>query len=274
MLSFLLLIASCISGGGNESVTPREEKAADLRLTTLERALVETSPITFTGLDDAQDKLVGLMEDENAYVRGVESLIVFLYNTPESLDYGFDLIRERYNIDIVTSPDGDFRIYAWENGYGGRQTDRYNLVQYRHGSQVSVVEGNYLPLHIIPGKLGDDGLPLLWMEPKPEWIPGKRPMAIEKICCDDGMPIYLVSSSLGYGGTDVDYFLTGYTVRNGLLLKADVLPDGGLDIYLHPGPESGSPFSLDKEKGLLYVEGPDTVKVYRFNGYIFKEVSE
>lgn len=55
---------------------------------------------------------------------------------PETISYPFLVLQKTGACDIVTAPDGKFRIYSWDSRLGGTMIFYKNYYQYKLGSKV------------------------------------------------------------------------------------------------------------------------------------------
>ncbi len=63
-------------------------------------------------------------------------LTLLISQNPETISYPFPALQKMGACDIVTAPDGKFRIYSWDSRLGGTMIFYKNYYQYKLGSKV------------------------------------------------------------------------------------------------------------------------------------------
>jgi hypothetical protein len=106
-------------------------------------------------LKEQEEKLYNnyslLIEEVFSETRDYDSIVSYndnfeknLYNllneTPSSLDHDFSELQEY--VKIITSEDGNFRIYSWDTWTGGTMHFFSNIFQYKSGDSVYTVNYN------------------------------------------------------------------------------------------------------------------------------------
>src|ERR1700748_451334 len=60
----------------------------------------------------------------------------YIAATPATLKYPFRKLIDSNYCFIITSPDGNLRIYSWDTNRGGSWHDYNQIIQYRNGGSV------------------------------------------------------------------------------------------------------------------------------------------
>lgn len=180
---------------------------------------------TYKTLDEAESKLIDVLKskyggpDDYPTVlenRCYDELIDFVIKEPLTIDYPFERLQSEGYANIVTSEDGNLRLYYWNNETGGTWIFWSNICQYRCGDKVYAYEGS-----ISNVKYGDQ------LE-KSECESNCAILGIKTIYDKSNAPIYLVytyerlSSNWGYRSIEA------VQIKDGKLVAAPIFR-GGID---------------------------------------------
>ena len=166
-----------------------------------EESKIFEEEISYESIEEAEQKILDIFSSRYGdpyedYIRELycPELATLILNDPATLDYPFEELQEKGYIDVVTSDDGNLRIYYWDTGTGGTYIQWMNICQYRCNGKVYAFHGSMSEM------LTKDE------EPDGESVgDGCAVMKIITIRKSDDTPIYLVhnyireSSNWGYG---------------------------------------------------------------------------
>lgn len=188
--------------------------------------------VQYTSMEDAERKLIEIFESKGDDYIYYSEMIDFVLKEDKTIDYPFNLLREKTSIDFVTSDDGNLRLYYWDSGMGGTWILWNNICQYRdsegkiHSYKGYVMDAKYEIYD--PGYEGDNSCAI---------------MDIKTIYDNDNKPIYLVhcyireSSNWGYSGIEA------IKIENGKLVAAP--------IFIKEN-DSFNKYEYTEEKEILY----------------------
>ena len=123
----------------------RAEKAAleqsEYDAYCLEESVVfSTFDSTYTTMQEAERKLIqALKSHEQEYYVNNHELVDFVRKEPRTLDYPFRQLQEEMDIDVVTSADGNLRVYTWDTNRGGTMIIWGTIAQFRTGDTIHTV---------------------------------------------------------------------------------------------------------------------------------------
>src|SRR4051812_6565296 len=66
-----------------------------------------------------------------------DKFIHFIRNNPSTINCKFKILTNSNACHIVTSDDGNFRIYSWDTWQGGTMHIFKNVYQFRSGNKIS-----------------------------------------------------------------------------------------------------------------------------------------
>ena len=173
---------------------------------------------TYNTMQEAEDKLLNLLEEKYGHrdslfirYRTYEELIDFVLKEPRTMDYPFTRLQEETDVNVITSEDGNLRLYYWDNSTGGTCIGWSNICQYRSNGEVyaynkSIVDIEYGTFYS-KAEGNDNNCAIL---------------GIKTIYDTQNSPIYLVntyfreSSNLAYTGIDA------VKIEDGRLLPAPI----------------------------------------------------
>lgn len=157
---------------------------------------------TYSSMEEAEIKLLEVLEtkyghpDSTSGYMFYDELIDLLIKEPRTVDYPFEKLQREGYANVVTSEDGNLRLYYWDNGSGGTWISWSNICQYRSSGKVYSYEGSIMDV-----KYGEPS----------EQNEGNNNCAIlgiKTIYDDSDSPIYLVhayirkSSNWGYASME------------------------------------------------------------------------
>ena len=191
-----------------------------------EESKIFEEEISYESIEEAEQKILDIFSSRYGdpyedYIRELycPELATLILNDPATLDYPFEELQEKGYIDVVTSDDGNLRIYYWDTGTGGTYIQWMNICQYRCNGKVYAFHGSMSEM------LTKDE------EPDGESVgDGCAVMKIITICKSDNTPIYLVhnyvraASNWGYGEIEA------IEIKDGELVAAPIFR-GGLGEY-------------------------------------------
>lgn len=184
--SMLLVLCGC-SGRGSKSIVLDEH---------------DKFTAVYRSMEEAETKLLEVLEakyghpDSTSGYMFYDELIDFVIKEPRTLDYPFEKLQREGYANVVTSEDGNLRLYYWDNGFGGTWISWSNICQYRSGDKVYLYEGSVMDV-----KYGEQS-------EQDEGSNNCAILGIKTIYDDSGSPIYLVhayireSSNWGYASIE------------------------------------------------------------------------
>lgn len=102
---------------------------------------------TYLTIEEAERKIVAKLDSLYATDDGYsiyrmhnDELRVLVHNDPASFTYDFPLMQEKEYVSILTSDDGNLRLYYWDTGEGGTMIDWGNFCQFRSDDNIYVYE--------------------------------------------------------------------------------------------------------------------------------------
>lgn len=184
--SILLALCGC-SGRGGKSVALEER---------------DKFTATYRSMEEAETELLEVLEakyghpDSTSGYMFYNELIDFVIKEPRTIEYSFEKLQSEGYANVVTSEDGNLRLYYWDNGSGGTWISWSNICQYRSSGKVYSYEGSVMDV-----KYGEQS-------ERNEVNNNCAILGIETIYDDSGSPIYLVhayireSSNWGYASIE------------------------------------------------------------------------
>jgi hypothetical protein len=91
----------------------------------------------------AEKKSFDAVDAENKIL--LAKFLKYTENSVATLTYNFPVLQEKNLCRISTSPDSLFRIYNWDDGFGGTMRSDISVFQYSNGKNV-FSEGVYIPM--------------------------------------------------------------------------------------------------------------------------------
>ena len=157
----------------------------------------------YSSMDEAEEKLLEILEsrygkpeESSKTYRFYHEVTDLVLNDPETIDHPFNDLQELGYINIVTSEDGNLRLYYWDTEFGGTWIQWANICQYRSNGKTYVYEGSIMDVKYVDMEKQDE-------------MPGEcAVLGIKTIYDTEGSPIYLVhsyireSSNLGYASIE------------------------------------------------------------------------
>ena len=108
---------------------------------------------TYNSMDEAETKLLDVLESKYGHPEApsttlrymyYDELVDFVIKEPRTIEYAFDKLQSEGYADVVTSEDGNLRLYYWDNRSGGTWISWSNICQYRSGNKVYAYEGSIM----------------------------------------------------------------------------------------------------------------------------------
>lgn len=244
----------------------------------------------YNTLEEAEKKLIEIINNNYDFYREYYELIDFIQKEVRTIDYPFIKLQMETDVNIITSDDGNLKLYYWDNGKGGTMACYSNITQY--SSQGKVYTYDKTIDYLINE---DDGEDL-------EEDYGCSTQNIITLKDNNNSPIYLVecynriSSSWGYSGIYSIKIKDGKIIAIPLFYDAPVFniekfkQENDIMEYCYKGFEANIPdwffktnygdgwgwlLSYDRENDILYFPQTDTgyltdrYTLYHFNGNYF-----
>ena len=108
---------------------------------------------TYNSMNEAETKLLDVLESKYGHPEApsttlrymyYDELVDFIIKEPRTIEYAFDKLQNEGYADVVTSEDGNLRLYYWDNRSGGTWISWSNICQYRCGNKVYAYEGSIM----------------------------------------------------------------------------------------------------------------------------------
>lgn len=109
--------------------------------------------ISYNSMDEAETKLLDVLESKYGHPEAssttfrylyYDELVDFVIKEPRTIEYEFAKLQSEGYADVVTSEDGNLRLYYWDNRSGGTWISWSNICQYRSGDNVYAYEGSIM----------------------------------------------------------------------------------------------------------------------------------
>ncbi len=282
MMIVLMAAVLCGCGGFKGKKAPRSTFEDEEQL--YDDVRFDSDISKYGSLAKAEEELVKFLKDKyhgNESRRPYyEELIDFLLDNPETLSYPFALLEEECYINIVTSEDGNLRLYSWDSTMGGTWIAWTDVCQYRSDGRVYAVEGSILDV-----KYGVFGV-------EDDMDNECVVLGIETLYDKSNNPIYIAHTNVRYSSNWVYASVEAVGIHNGKLKpvpvfygQEDIYDDEEYDHYYrdaeyttydwffraNDGEGWDWLFYYDKTTQILYVpqaapEITDRYDLYRFTG--------
>lgn len=230
-------------------------------------------------MEEAEDKLMASIKKEKQekdYYYNSD-LISFVIHEPRSISYPFTKLQKDSLVSIVTSADGNLRLYSWDTGMGASVTYWDNICQYRCDGKVYAYDGNIQNV----GKYYEENN-------QNTDDRGCSVLNISTLKSKNGTPVYLVLSETRMSDIMGYCELDAVKIEEGELRQAPIFVNGqGTSNSLttdmiarvpafrtKDGENWNHLFCFDAKNAHLYVPEygdsvPETFYVYQFDGSMF-----
>ena len=144
-----------------------------------------TFNVSYNSLEEAETKLLEVLGDRYGHPDTSTNyafyyeLIDYVVKEPRTIDYPFEALQGNGYANIVTSEDGNLRLYYWDSRLGGTWINWSNICQYRSNDKVYVYEGSIMDFD-------HEGNVVQ------EWSNECAVLGIKTIYDDSNRPVYLV----------------------------------------------------------------------------------
>lgn len=106
--------------------SPTQEVSSNTEISNLELELISLLP-SYSGTEENLEKNKSFKE----------KLISVLENNPSSLNFPFDSLKKAY-VSVLTSRDGNFRVYCWDSYTGGTMHFFDRIYQYKTAGKTKI----------------------------------------------------------------------------------------------------------------------------------------
>lgn len=112
-----------------------------------------TFNVSYDSMEEAETKLLEVLESRYGHpdvatvssrYRFYDELTDFVIKEPRTIEYEFEKLQSEGYANVVTSEDGNLRLYYWNNESGGTWIAWSNICQYRSGDKVCSFEGSIM----------------------------------------------------------------------------------------------------------------------------------
>lgn len=177
---------------------------------------------TYTTMQEAEHKLIqALKKHEQDYYIYNHELIDFVSKEPNTMTYPFYQLQQELDIDIVTSDDGNLRIYTWDTQRGGTMIIWGTIMQYRTKDTIYTIANDDVDLE---GKIDRSDTVII----------DTYVLDIHKIYDFHRQPIYLLYSVFPTSSMMGMYFISAIRIGENRLEPAYILleEDGHYDYII------------------------------------------
>lgn len=197
-----------------------------------------TFNVSYNSLEEAETKLLEVLGDRyghpdtSANYAFYYELIDYVVKEPRTIDYPFEALQGNGYANIVTSEDGNLRLYYWDSRLGGTWINWSNICQYRSNDKVYVYEGSIMDFD-------HEGNVVQ------EWSNECAVLGIKTIYDDSNRPVYLVRCYIRESGNYGWQSVMAMKIKDDKLVAMPIFQGGeevyddedGLDKYCYRGVE-------------------------------------
>ena len=197
-----------------------------------------TFNVSYNSLDEAETKLLEVLGDRyghpdtSANYAFYYELIDYVVKEPRTIDYPFEALQANGYANIVTSEDGNLRLYYWDTRFGGTWINWSNICQYRSNNKVYTHKCSILDFDQ-EGNIGQ------------EYDNECAVLGIKTIYDDSNNPIYIVRTYIRESGNYGWQSVMAIKIKDDKLVAMPIFQGGeevyddedGLDKYCYRGVE-------------------------------------
>lgn len=142
----------------------------------------------------------------------------FVINEPRTIDYPFEKLQNDTYVGIVTSDDGNLRLYYWNDGFGGTMISWTNICQYVCNDKVYAYRNSIseVAYGCFAHEDSEDDF-------------GCAVLGIETIYDNNNAPIYLVHTYNRYSSNHGYAAVEAIRIIDGKLVAAPIFNGGEVD---------------------------------------------
>lgn len=177
----------------------------------------------YATMEEAEEKLIMVLDVKNEKVGHIydnyiynEEFVDFVLKEPKTIDYPFDKLQEKEYVNIVTSEDGNLRLYYWDNCSGGTMIIWSNICQYRSNGNVYAYEGS---IKNVKYNIPDDN-----NREEDDYDIGCAVLGIKTIYTYSGEPVYLVNTYIRESSNWGYYSIEAIKIDNDKLVSVPIFP--------------------------------------------------
>lgn len=104
---------------------------------------------SYNSIEEAESKLIDVLKSKygspdsiSTSFRFYGELVDFILKEPKTIEYKFDRLQNEGYAEVVTSEDGNLRLYYWDNESSWSRISWCNVCQYRGKDKVYAYEGS------------------------------------------------------------------------------------------------------------------------------------
>ena len=216
IMAFLIVsLCGCNDTGRNKS-SNSSSYGSDVRSD-------HTFNVSYKSLDEAETKLLEILgreyghPDTSSNYAFYDEFIDFVMKEPQTIDYPFEKLLYNGYADVVTSEDGNLRLYYWDTRFGGTWINWSNICQYRSNNKVYTHKCSILDFDH-EGNIGQ------------EYDNECATLGIKTIYDDSNNPIYIVRAYIRFSSNWGWQSAVAVKIKDDKLVTVPIF-QGGIDIY-------------------------------------------
>lgn len=218
---FLIIAFFIVSLCGCNDV--KTDKSSNTSLDESDLYSNRTFNVSYNSLEEAETKLIEVLgreyghPDTSTNYAFYYELIDYVVKEPRTIDYPFEALQGNGYANIVTSEDGNLRLYYWDSRSGGTWINWSNICQYRSNNKVYTHKCSILDFDQ-EGNIGQ------------EYDNECAVLGIKTIYDDSNRPVYLVRCYIRESGIYGWQYVKAIRIKDDKLVAMPIF-QGGEEVY-------------------------------------------